>query len=487
MTSECAIRVPDQRMKRNIQPGTQIKKMQMNGSHGVGAAALPAAALLLIMVMWAPAYGQESSQRRAQVNNRKMQVETVEDLHLVISGKSLLTISASKDAITNSRIELNSADAWVLLPALRPSVVHDDYLASFVINGEAAELDVNVRVAAVGSGTGIIPHGPNHTALETFTKANFGAEAMPHVVHKYYRARELGDSNDAIKSFRLQHGYMATLAENQDGTGASQVFIANSADIEIRSLPDSLRGKVSFVRVFPWRWTSKKGFGGSQKASEKLQTNWRYDWAAGGKSTLDIEYIPMRHNLHWDSFKKINSRENTTAVLGFNEPMQKDQAKMTVEQCIKLWPKLMGSGLRVGSIAPTDGSLDYLYRFMDEADKKGLRVDFVAVHCYHGNRSPEKWVSWLREIHRRTGRPIWVTEFNNGAPWVRNHNPSLKENAKHVQRLIRAMDNAPFVERYAIFNLGNPKGHRQIIKDDTLTPAGEMYRKHTAPIAYQPS
>ena len=100
----------------------------------------------------------------------------------------------------------------------------------------------------------------------------------------------------------------------------------------------------------------------------------------------------MRHNAKWDAYGKINAKENVTAVLGFNEPMQKDQSHMSIEQCLKQWPRLMESGLRIGSIAPTDGrtALNYLYEFMDKADKQGLRVDFVAVHCYHGNKPPQK-------------------------------------------------------------------------------------------------
>jgi hypothetical protein len=426
---------------------------------------------------------QTTKRRQKKIHDRQTKMRTVDQQHLIVTGKSLLTINANESAIVDSRIDLDSPEAWVLFPALSPSVVQQQYLTFFFVAGKPAELGQNVRIAPVGSGSCVIPHGPDHVALTTYQESNFRGDPMSHVIHKYYWRKQLGSANDKISSFRLQHGYMATFAENADGTGASKVYIASNEDLEIRSLPKNLRDNISFVRVFPWRWTNKKGFGGNQKSSEMLATNWRYDWGAGGQSTLDMEYIPMRHNAHWDSFKKINSLENTTAVLGFNEPMKKDQANMSLEKCIEMWPKLMASGLRIGSIAPTDGSLSFLYQFIDMADQKGLRVDFIAVHCYHANRSPEKWVQWLKKIHLRTGRPIWVTEFNNGAPWTRKHNPNFNENARHLKSLMKAMDAAPFVERYAIFNLTAENGSRHVIKDGELTPAGKMYRDHKAPMA----
>ena len=429
----------------------------------------------------------EKPQREKTVKDSKLQVERLANQILTLEGKSQLTITATRSAIDNSMVRLNSPDAWVLFPNAKPSYVNEEYLKYFTVGQTPAELDKNIRIRMLATGAVLIPHGPEYTPLQTFNQDGFRGDSLPHVIHKYYRAEELGQFEDNIASFKLKQGYMATLAENKNGTGASKVFIAADRDLEVKTLPSALKGKVSFVRVFPWNWTSKKGYGGNQPSAESLGTQWRYDWAAGGQSTLDMQYVPMRHNAKWDAYRKINEKENVTAVLGFNEPMQKDQSNMTVEQCLKQWPKLMESGLRIGSLAPTDGgtALNYLYEFMEKADKQGLRVDFVAVHCYHGNRPPKQWVEWLRKIHVRTGRPIWVTEFNNGAPWVKNQNPSLQENAKHVQGLMRAMDAAPFIERYAIFNLSDKKHHRQLIIDKKLTPAGEMYRRHKSPLAYR--
>ncbi|MCG8451373.1 MAG: glycoside hydrolase family protein [Pirellulales bacterium] len=411
-------------------------------------------------------------------------LDSLEGRKATLSGQSLLTLTDEQTPIKRSEIHLNFEDAWVLLPSLQPSVVHDKFLQYFQVDGQPAKQGENVRLAPFVGGTLVIPHGPDYEALRTYNRVNHRGAARTYVVHKYYKSAELGEDEDKILSFVLKKGYMATFAENENGSGASQVFIARDRDVSIRRLPEKLAGKVSFLRVFPWRWTGKKGFGGREKESEMLGSFWRYGWDAGGESTLDMEYVPMRHNKHWDSWEKINSKQHVTHLLGFNEPMQKDQSHMTMEQCLALWPKLQESGLRLGSPCPTDGTLNWLYEFIDKADQRGHRVDFVSVHYYKGNWSPRQMIDWLRKIHERTGRPIWLTEFNNGASWVKNHNPSMQENAQRIEAFCRAMDATPFVERYAVFNVRDEKYHRQVIQHDKLTLTGQHYRRNPSAEAY---
>jgi hypothetical protein len=58
--------------------------------------------------------------------------------------------------------------------------------------------------------------------------------------------------DNAVSSFKLKRGYMATFAGNNDETGYSCVFIAEDADLEIPTMPLELKNKVSFIRVFRW-------------------------------------------------------------------------------------------------------------------------------------------------------------------------------------------------------------------------------------------
>lgn len=392
-----------------------------------------------------------------------------------LEGASQLIIQGGNAPIQNGEVHLNSEDASLVFKRLRPSQVNASYLQHLRVNGEPAELGKNIRIAPMVQGSIVLPHGKTYQPLTTYNQVRYQGDGRRYNLHTYYKSAQLGEDEDKIASFILKHGYMVTLAENEDGTGASKVFIAKDRDIKLKQLPAQLRGKVSFIRVFPWRWTAKKGYGGKAEPSAMLDARWRYDWGTGGESTLDMEYVPMRHNAKWNVSDKINRKENVTQLLGFNEPMQKDQANMSMEQVLRLWPKLQESGLRLGSPCATDGTIDWLYEFMDKANKRGYRVDFVTIHYYKGGWSDEKFIAWLREIHERTGKPLWVTEFNNGARWVKNHNPSLKQNANRIGSYLDAMDQYDFIERYAIFNM---KENRALIDEGKLTPAGKRYRDH---------
>ena len=83
---------------------------------------------------------------------------------------------------------------------------------------------------------------------------------------------------------------MVTMAVNGDGTGKSQVFIASEEDLEIHSLPNFFQSGVSFIRVLPWNWVSKKGTAGDISA---MNNRWFYRWNNQGNSDLSREYVPM--------------------------------------------------------------------------------------------------------------------------------------------------------------------------------------------------
>ena len=421
----------------------------------------------------------------------KRTIKSIKGIRVSMTGNATLILPSDAPKIGNGQVRFtkDALDAVVIFESVRPSVVQEKYLSAIFVDDQPAEHDKNVRLVATPTGTIVFPHGPDYAALETFSSTDSNSEPREFVVYKYYKSEELGEDEDQIKSFTLKKGYMATLAENEDGTGASQVFIAHEKDLTVKRLPRALRDKVSFIRVFPWRYTGKKGFGGKLETCERLKTQWFYNWNAGGQSSLDIEYVPMRHNGSWPPYKKINELENVTHVLGFNEPNQKDQANMTVEQALAQWPRLQASGLRLGSPSPNDAErgLKWLYEFMDEADKRGLRVDFVTVHYYKADWSAKKMIAWLQKIHKRTGgRPIWLTEFNNGAPWTKGHDPSYAENTKRLNEYCKAMDAVDFVERYAIFNLGPKTKQRQLISEGKLTPTGEWYQRYVGKEAVKP-
>ncbi|RYD49032.1 MAG: hypothetical protein EOP85_02390, partial [Verrucomicrobiaceae bacterium] len=245
---------------------------------------------------------------------------------------------------------------------------------------------------------------------------------------------------------------------------------------------------ISFIRIFPWRWTGKKGMAGN--ISSGLNVRWDYNWNIDRNSILDTEYVPIRATRWWPDLNQNWNLRGANHLLGYNEPDSVDQSNIAVGDAIWSWPDLLGTGLRVGSPAPTDGGLNWLYSFMDQADAAKLRVDFVAVHYYRSYASASdsdgattQFYNFLKGVHDRTKRPLWVTEWNNGANWTTGPDPTLAQNAATVAKMIEMLDNAPFVERYSLYNW--VEDVRRVKWDDgSLTAAGVAYRDKVSPLAY---
>jgi len=446
--------------------------------------ALGLAGLLSCLLLVSQAlYAQVAPDQQAviEIDRGSPQVAQVDGRSYTLTGSATLTLTDPQTPFVTGEVHLNSEDASLIIQNLRPSEVQEHFIDHVFVNGQPAVNNVNARLVPYVHGTIIQPHSPDYQPLTTYNQPRFTGDGRTYSLHNYYRSEQLADDEDQIASFVLKHGYMATFAENEDGSGASQVFIADQHDLRIAQLPAPLRGKVSFIRVFPWRWTAKRGYGGNLEDSQLLNSFWRYQWNANGESTIDMEYVPMRHNANWPSYDQINSLQNVTHLLGFNEPMQPDQSNMAIAQVLNQWPRLQESGLRLGSPCTTDGTIDWVYDFIEQADARGYRVDFITVHYYKGGWSNERLIAWMREIHERTGRPLWVTEFNNGAQWVRGHNPTLEQNAAQLDGYCTIMDQCDFIERYAVFNM---RENRRIINEGVLTPAGVLYSENNSAQAY---
>ncbi|MEA4937630.1 MAG: glycosyl hydrolase, partial [Paludibacter sp.] len=283
---------------------------------------------------------------------------------------------------------------------------------------------------------------------------------------------------DQISSFILKKGYELCMSSDGAGQGYSQVWIATEGDIFI-NLPEQLDKKNSFFRIVPWRWTSKKGTGGGD-GKELLSAQWKYEWEPTGNSTANVEFVPMikgrsqNKDYRWEQVRK---RGRQTHMLGFNEPMAKKQGDLTVDEAIDLWPKEQMMGLRLGSPARTDGSNgdDWLKEFMQKAEAKGYRVDYVCVHCYNKNNATGLY-NFLFTEYMKYGKPIWLTEFNSELT-------TLAAQEKYITEVTKMMEEAPFVERYAYFNSSE---HKNFFNEDrtALTPLGEIYRDVKSNPAY---
>lgn len=418
-----------------------------------------------------------ASGQTLNLNNDVQKFATLANTTATLTGKAELHVSNAADPIAGSVIHLNSPDAWLFLTNIAPSRVVSTFLSRVRVNGAAAVLDSNVRVVQYEMGAVVIPHGPDFSPMEVFDGRSFTGPSKQLRLYTYYNDTNLGALKTAISSFKLKRGYMATVAEQANGAGASKVYIAQDGDVEVGALPGTLDNRIRFIRIFPWRWVGKKGWAGGDGG--QMRPMWWYDWGSGQNSSLDTEYVPMRHNEWWDAYP--NNKTNVTHVLGYNEPERPDQANLSVNTAIARWPELMASGLRLGAPAPSDGGLNWLYEFIDRCDALGYRVDFVPVHYYLGGQTAQQFYDRLLAIYQRVRRPLWVTEFNNGANWTCCE-PTPEAQKVIIGQFIEMLDNAPFVERYSIYNwVGDNR--RMVWDGGWPTAAGEAYRDNATPLA----
>lgn len=440
--------------------------------------------------------------RPCEANERKVQnakqittpttLQTGQDLH----------ISDSVSAIApGATVTINDADAWLFFDNVRPNDVVSQYASRILIGGKPFQPGTNGRIAIYRHGAVVMAQNDDYAAL----CATDGKRTVSFRCDYYYtnapgahvpkdKVKALSADN-AITHIRLARGYMATLACEPNGMGYSRVFVADDDDIDM-DLPQQLAGKVSFIRVFRWQYPSKKGWVGSTwtampdglkyafQQADLTQSTWYYNWGSSptvdplnaDKKTYNQEYVPEKWGAGglWDGVYKI---QEASHLMGYNEPDHSEQSNVSVEKAIEEWPLMMQTGMRLGSPATTNYS--WLYNFMDKCKKLNYRVDYVVVHAYWGGMSASQWYNDLKAIHDRTGRPLWIKEWNNGANWTKENWPSTQaeQYAKQLRDLtaiVHMLDTCSFIERYSIYNWVEDK--RMIIdKNGKLTPAGRMY------------
>ena len=75
-----------------------------------------------------------------------------------MSGRCELWVTNSSTPLSGCTINLNSIDAWLFLPGVKPSVAASTYLSQIKMSGASAVADSNVRVVQYGqNGAVVIP------------------------------------------------------------------------------------------------------------------------------------------------------------------------------------------------------------------------------------------------------------------------------------------------------------------------------------------
>ena len=434
---------------------------------------------------------------------------------LMLVGQSLsldepVDLHVSADTpMKDSKISINSEDAWIIFDNVRPSDVISKYLSNINVDGQPATNGSNCRVAIYLQGAAVIPHKSSYKPFYAYSGQMYSGDEYVFGNGK----ANVGQAANEMQSFILKRGYMVCLATNADGSGYSRVYVADHEDKCIPELPQLLDRRVSYINVRRWNYVSKKGWCSTEGTSnintegKLLGTTWFYTWSADRSTQTDMEYVPIKQHKYWPSWNEINSKTTSTHVLGINEPDHSEQHTSDKCSCggttdawtaCTLVPDFFESGMRIGSPAPTDAG--WLKDFIGHCNDMAYRCDFVAFHAYWGtNEAPnaDSWKNQLQSIYNNTKRPIWLTEWNNGASWTTeswpsNYNDQLAKQRNDIKNILEVLDNCDFIERYSIYNWdgGMP---RYVLHWDSnknnwwVTPAGEVYRDARPSHAYKES
>ncbi len=244
----------------------------------------------------------------------------------------------------------------------------------------------------------------------------------------------------------------------------------------------------------------KKGLGGFVSSYDQFHASWSYNW---GRSTTTV--LPFDHTfnpMQWGNYfwshgggedpvdvirGDLQSNSKPTHVMGFNEPDHTDQANMTTDQAIALWPRLEALGAPlVGPCAArsySTSATDWVNEWAAKADAQGFRRDYVPYHWY-SSPNVDKIISDLNKAYTAYGRPIWLTEFST-ISWDGKGAWTKADNYNCLAEFMWRAESLPWLKRYALFQFtegtnpatdpANAPRSNARKSDGTLTPFGELY------------
>jgi hypothetical protein len=298
------------------------------------------------------------------------------------------------------------------------------------------------------------------------------------------------------------------LIQNKKG---SSIFYSWELERIIHPIIEKLPGKkgVCFtLRTEPWRDKPADAEDNFKKI-KMLNPSWNYSW--GGSKILsgqpkNVEFVPMtfgsgRSLAHFEDYiNKIRTeveKGDFKRVLAFNEPDKEAQANMPVEAALVRWPILESLGIPLcsPSCANAEGITDesnqgvegtWMNQFMQEADRRGYRVDYIGVHWY-GGINVDAFKAKMERIYLKYGkRPLLLTEFGP-ADWGANekgfNSRSPGQILNWMKQVLPWLEKTEWISGYAWFpfSIDSLVGTSSALfdKDGNLTAVGKYYQSIT--------
>ena len=233
----------------------------------------------------------------------------------------------------------------------------------------------------------------------------------------------------------------------------------------------------------------KKGVGGREAQTVAMHCAWYYTW--GGDRPADapssVEFVPMEWgyygNANNGSVSWLKQKVAQTGVknfLAFNEPDHPDQANLSVASALEGYGLMQNLPVPIGSPACADDYSGWMSDFMNQANQRGYRIDFVCIHCY--TRNPYDFINYVNGIHDRFGKPVWVTEFGP-ADWSGTNPVSVQECMDYMRVVVPWLNSQYFVQRYAWYSGSAPGGNWTLSSaglvngNGSLSAMGQLYSR----------
>ena len=410
--------------------------------------------------------------------------------NVAVNEGAYLDLSSATPFQNSVQINFTSGIAWIKTPNLTARNA-SFILSQIKVNGSNSSYKNNLRLDNYYlKGCVIRTNEASTSPLTVYDDVNLqGTSALIPVNTIHSDAAIPNSMNNKIESFILKKGFMVTFANENDGTGNSKNYIASEEDLVITDLPKVLLNSISFIRVMPWNWVTKKG---RTDTGVDLNTSWRYKWNNNEVSGLFWEYTPMSWG-HGGADDPTDialyvGKYNNTHVMSFNEPddcfAQSGQYGnlCQTDVAVDLHKNLMKTGMRIVSPGGREEApFGWLKEFYNKATAQDIRIDVIAIHWYDWSSNPtvntnptalqvfNRFKTYLTNVHNLYGLPIWITEFNA------NPARTTALNAAFMALALPYLETLDYVERYNWYPF-NPTINFYAADGTTLTTVGTTYR-----------
>jgi hypothetical protein len=403
------------------------------------------------------------------ISNAALNATAISGGQVGLHSEAYINLSANNALQNNVEVDFTSPVAWLKMLNVNPVTVSNNYVSQFSIDDDTAVYQTNLRIDNYYENGSVVRSSKDADGpLLLYSDTNLQGNMAELNVDVIYSGSEIPNNlNNTTSSFVLKKGYMATLADNEDGTGKSKNYIAVEEDLVIDEIPNFINNKISFIRVLPWNWVSKKGRGGGG-TSTLLNNTWFYHWNNNMNSTLALEYAPMSWGAGGANsdaaIQNYLTKDKSTNVLAFNESDNcDDQSGQYNDLCqvpvaVGLYENLMKTGMRLVSPNGRENApFGWLLDFYNLANQNDIRIDVIGVHWYDWGSNPQnspnanpnqifqRFQNYLQNVYDLYGLPIWITEFNA------NPNRTNQVNYEFMQLALPYLESLDYVERYAWF------------------------------------